>query len=536
MWHRSLLSTLKEAKERGLCLYGAGFWGEIAYKLFTKMGVNPLCFCDDDTNKWGMNYQGLKIYSLEDAVKIYPNAIYIVCVNNTRRRGEWNHTEYFNMMHSLEKCGVYDINSELRIKMYVYLLDIDDYSSLSQKKEQDMFEIKDIQNAIIFNHMSSSGSFYFEQLLDGNPNILCMPYSSVTFYNVYEYRLKYLEGEELLLEMMAQMLGYFHSKYEEEYCIRENIFGGWCVDEQGEFIYDVLLEPEEFFGYLKNALGMESRLKSFGHMMKVYTVAYNNCLGRRKKRGEVYWLFYHMHKPDYDITKMESIFMKSEFKRIENLMLIREPIRHCHSWIKTLVIEYQQNPVLTKNETFIHMLENEFGKRVQKKAGYEMKVIRFEDLKIQTEAILKKICEYLEIPFVDTMLDTTLNGYKIYFPKPTQEGMTYITGNDKSPIEPIDYSQILTVWDIARLNMICSKFKKAYGYANDVPEFTEFSHEMLEKLLERDFKFATITQNLIDEECKEEDKYDVNKYIKQLYKDYMYNYQDSIEYYDYFRV
>ena len=31
MWHKSILDTVRQAKERGMCLYGAGFWGEVAW-------------------------------------------------------------------------------------------------------------------------------------------------------------------------------------------------------------------------------------------------------------------------------------------------------------------------------------------------------------------------------------------------------------------------------------------------------------------------------------------------------------------------
>lgn len=37
VWHRSLLDTVKQARQRGLCLYGAGFWGEITYKVFSRI-------------------------------------------------------------------------------------------------------------------------------------------------------------------------------------------------------------------------------------------------------------------------------------------------------------------------------------------------------------------------------------------------------------------------------------------------------------------------------------------------------------------
>lgn len=116
--------------------------------------------------------------------------------------------------------------------------------------------------------MSNSGSYYLEQLLDGHPNILSLPYSGQVFWNVYENRLKTLEGEELLYEMMAQMLGYLHSQYENLFCIREHKFEEYCVNQDGEFIYDVLIDPTEFYYRLKEQFEDNIKLNSYAQMLK----------------------------------------------------------------------------------------------------------------------------------------------------------------------------------------------------------------------------------------------------------------------------
>ena len=120
MWHRSLLDTVNQAKKRGLCLYGAGFWGEIAYRLFCKMGCEPICYCDDNAEKWDTEYMGLPVYSLEDGVKRYPEAVYLVCVDVTKRAGTWNRADFNKMLQRLKESGVYDSHSELRVNVYLF--------------------------------------------------------------------------------------------------------------------------------------------------------------------------------------------------------------------------------------------------------------------------------------------------------------------------------------------------------------------------------------------------------------------------------
>ncbi len=536
MWHKSITDTINQAKEREMCLYGAGFWGEIAYRIFTKMGCNPVCFCDDAPEKCRQKYQDLPVYSLEEAVERYPNAVYLVCIDVEKRVGTWNRDGFTNMIRNLKKYGVYDSNSELRIPLYLYLLDLANVNDMDiVENREELICAEEIQNVVIFNHMSNSGSFYLEQLLDGHPDILTLPYSTHVFGLVYEHRLKYLEGTELLIEMGAQMFGYFHSAYGHLSCVKNNKFA-LIMDEKGQFMDDVLIHPDDFMRQLQiQFAGRKISLTSFGDMMKIYAAAYNNCLGR-KKRDTSYWLFYHMHKTNYDVADTYEYFHKDEFSRIENLIIIREPVQQCYSYVRRMIIKGKDNIILTKDADFIHTIKCEMGLNLEKRKGIDcVKVIRFEDLKFRSEETMRSLCDWMKIPYSDILSSTTTNGYEVYFPVFTADGVKYITGNDTTTVGEKNFSEALTVWDEARLNMIYSKFKKAYGYENDVPEFTEFDEAALEQILQKDFKFASIAQEVLDEYGRPEDKYDINEFIKKMYAEYMRGYKEETEYYDYIR-
>lgn len=92
--------------------------------------------------------------------------------------------------------------------------------------------------------------------------------------------------------------------------------------------------------------------------------------------------------------------------------------------------------------------------------------------------------------------------------------MKYITGNDTSAIGKKDFSEVLTLWDEVRLNMICIKFKHAYGYPCTVPDFEQFSRTFQQEMLKENFKFCDIVQQVLDEDGLPEDHYDVNQYVK----------------------
>lgn len=535
MWHRSIQETVDQAKIRGLCFYGAGYWGKIAYDIFKELGVLPICFCDDDIEKQKSQYCGIDVLSLEDACRNYPDAVFLPCIDVTKKVGTWNRLPYHHMLQKLKEFNVYDSNSELRILNYVFLLDLDN----SKKADiQDTEEIKaeDIKKLLILNHMSNSGSYYLEQLLDGHHNILSLPYSSHTYWILYQNRLQFLEDEELLIEMMAQMLGYMHSKYENLFCIREHKFEEYCAGKDGQFILDVLIDPNQFYYCLKRQFNGKIKLESYAHMLKVYVAAYSNCLNKKRDANTEYWLFYHMHMADFDVSKMTEFFSDKEFERIENLFIIREPVQQCFSWIKRFALVQRRSTFLKKDELFSQTLKSETGEMLKKKKGYDnVKVIRFEDLKYRQKDTINALCKWLDIPYMDILMTTTLNGITIYFPTYTKDGVKYITGNDKSAISKKDFSELFTLWDEVRLNIIYAKFKQIYGYECQAPDFEQFSKVFQQEMLKANFKFCDIVQQVLDEEGLPEDHYDVNQYVKKLYQTYMDTYDDNTEYYDYIK-
>lgn len=538
MWHKSLYDTAAQARARGLCLYGAGAVGDAAYQIFEKLGTAPLCYCDDDPKKAaeGNKRNGAPIYSLEEAKERYPEAVYLVCVDSARVIGKNNRANLDRMTERLKQHGLYDANSELRVVMYLFLLDIDDFfrRPCLDQEEDGLFAVRDLNYLLALNHMANSGSYYFEQLLDSHPNILCVPYSGSVWEKVYENRLKLLEGEELLIEMAAQMLGYFHSRHEASDCVRTSKFGNYCLGPDGEFLYECLIDPVLFMRHLRAAFEGEIKLTSCGHMLKAYFAAYNNCLGRRKAAGEAYWMLYHMHISNYNVERMYESISPGEFLRYENVLLIREPVQQCFTWMKRSILEEKEASVLIKGERdiFTQTLLCEMGSMTEKKEGFDnVKAVRFEDLKFHAKGSMKALCKWLGIPYDDILLETTLNGTCVYFPANTPEGVKYITGQDPAAVRKKDFREVMTLWDEARLSVVFSKFRAAYGYeTGGAPEFTELGSGFLKELLRQDFKLADLAQELIDKNFKEEDRYDVNAYVKELFLGYMEKYQEKGHY------
>lgn len=541
MWHRSFLFCIDEAKKRGLCLYGAGYWGNVAYHLFSLFDIVPVCYCDDDSSKVGRMINHIPVLALQDAATQFPDAVYIVCVDQTETCGSWGRVYQKKMIESLKLYHVYDSNSELRLAFYLFLADINGREGICQSKKiffnvsrDDLFCWNDLKNLAIINNMSNSGAWFFTQLLDMHSHILCLPYWE-TLENVYVNRLQYLEGDELIIEMTAQALGCLKSAYGDLECVGQHKFSNYCIDKNGAVIKEAYIDPLDFVSNLYLQFqDKDIKLHSYGQMLKIYFATYNNCLNRKYMPDVNYWMLYDMHKSNYDICNEYDNLSKEEFSRIENFILVREPVQHCFSWVKRYMLRLK-NQTASQKECIADIVESELGKNLERKEEYNnLQVIKFEDLKYRGRVTLKLLCKYLQIPFEESLMKTTLNGIEIYFPANTKDGVKYITGFDTAAVHQKDYSEILTPWDEVRLNIIYSEFKKAFHYPTEYPSFCTFEEATWKDLLKDDFKFATIIQKIVNDKLETPEKYDVNAFVKELYWKYMKNYdREAVTYYDF---
>ena len=282
--------------------------------------------------------------------------------------------------------------------------------------------------------------------------------------------------------MAAQMESHYHFTYDKEFMGDRAGIRAYAVNENGEFMSDVLVQADEFMKHLRmQFMGREICLDSLGHMIKVYAAVYNGCLGRKKKDGGMdgFWILYHMHEINWDVAKAYKYFNRDEFFRIENLFIVREPVQQLYSFLRYSLNKNKANLWVKNDEAFVHVMKSEMGLTLEKKKGIEnVQVVRMEDLKTHPYETMLALCKWLNSVYYDSLSVTTINHIQVYYPAMTENGFQYITGNDMMTVKRKNFSEYLTLWDEVRLNIIYAKFKRAYGYQNDVPEFTEFSEDM----------------------------------------------------------
>ena len=536
-WNRGLMEIVRQSKKRALVLYGAGFWGKISYQIFEIVGAAVTAFADDDNVKRGGSYCGLPVYSLQKCKELYADAVYVICVDEGKRGRENQRKERYAMKANLEALQLWDLDSEIHMSYYTFLLEANPlcyYEAEAFMHKETCYTLADVNNLIIFNHMGESGATYFDQLLDGHANIISIP-GGVPGEAVYENRLKKLNGTELLIEIMAQMNGLFHGSL-EKITYAERFLHGHMDSEGNQLSDNILIHAKDYLAYLVQLFDGDFTLHSYGHLLKILSAAYANCIGKKKMLEHDNWFFYHMHvfAPDFDALSKR---FEKEFEKVVQLYLIREPIRRLYSLFSRLLHTEKANKDEFKKNRLQEWLLAGTGCYLKTITNEDknIRVMRFEDLKRANKETMLLLCEWLGIPYDECLEKTTVNGALTYFTHYDEKGQKhFITGNDTSALQPRPMDDLFSHWDIARLELVYSKFKQAYGYGLEAPGFETLTESARNEIFQTEFKFGSaIREHMGIEMYETEDEfhYDVNAAIRQTFETFMTENQGEIMFY-----
>lgn len=497
-FYRSVYSVAAQGRERGLVFYGAGFWGEVSFRIFAKIQVYPVCFCDDAPEKQGTLFvrdgHTVPVLSLDEAAEKYPNAVYIATAASgaSAPRTEMN--------HRLKERGLLDENSGFHPLRYLFLLEggLEALAAPKVPGEQE-FKPDQLNRMMVLNHMSSSGIIYLDTLLDGHPNVLniVMLGENVPLQDIYRERLQYLEDEELVLETASQMTPYLATGFPE------TVFSGAIHRPAAYYYWNELGAPEEriylpaerFVSALGGVLRGKGRV-SFAFLLKAIFAAYQNTLGTKCVSNQDCWILYERHKFNYDLCELDGLLFPGDFHRVEYWFIIREPIRHIFSWLKRMYLNAvpEEAWFFGRPEAYLGRLACDIGamlKQDERNKEKTVKIVRFEDTKRRLHDTMQSICDSLEIPFDPCVLNTTANSIPVYFPSGSQTRL--VLGTDSmAALERKDFSSLMSDYDIFRLNLVFQDFRRTFGYDCDMPDYRQFSKAFLQELFQEPFRFEPL--------------------------------------------
>ena len=143
--------------------------------------------------------------------------------------------------------------------------------------------------------------------------------------------------------------------------------------------------------------------------------------------------------------------------------------------------------------------------------------VKFETIKTRPEETLACICESLELPWNDNILETTSHGKVAKY----TTGNVVIKNFDLRPVYNL-YEEYFSDFDRFRINMIFSKDQKRFGYS--YVSCREFSKCQLQEMYLKPFRFEsslTSENNYHEEDFRKNFMNKVNDYFQHVRREYI---------------
>jgi hypothetical protein len=253
-----------------------------------------------------------------------------------------------------------------------------------------------------------SGSLFLQSLLDNHPNILMTPaLYSHRFYDFWEKHNNKKLGE--IIDLFMSCHAYWFSP--EEAIKHHGLHQ--MGPEMNESIY---VSPEIFRQALIQII--ENHLQEFP-LRKLFFIAiylaYNYALDRETKE-QIVIVF-----PIHSSPQRHASYLIEDFPDVKFIHVIREPIQNIGSAIKHII--YNQLPVNALECAFAVVINNHVkhwgngyytkGDRPYfKKIVNASRAVKLEDIHVKPKETIKMICQWINIPWDDCLVESTFNGKK----------------------------------------------------------------------------------------------------------------------------
>lgn len=218
---------------------------------------------------------------------------------------------------------------------------------------------------------------------------------------------------------------------------------------------------------------------------RVIHKAWDESIG---KNSEIKTIFFHIHNPD----TIELASALIGFKKIKFLNIVRNPLQAVESWMLMCVQDLSSPELLLKGyQSAIEKLQltlQQAGNIVYK--IYPSTTIRLEDIKRNTDATLKKLCEWLEVKDDACLRHPTFAGIEYEPPASTP-----VNGFETSNLERKP-GALFSENDQRVMDLLLYPIAVQYGYREADPEYLEREIAWYKLLISEalDFEKAILSQ------------------------------------------
>ena len=212
---------------------------------------------------------------------------------------------------------------------------------------------------------------------------------------------------------------------------------------------------------------------------KLIHIAYEKALNKSEIKKSI---FYHIHNPD--------LYSKFNFKASSPdanwLMMVREPIQSCESWVKEDFSNNQHLSILRKIESMLFQIDDDVF-RSQRSVG-----VRLEDLKERPKETILALCKWMGIDEEDSLYEMTAQGKKWWGdPSSPDYGKEAMTPFVKSSIKR-KVGSVFSDTDQFILRTLFYPFSVRFSYAVD--NLDQFKKDLyrVRPMLDQVFDFERI--------------------------------------------
>lgn len=362
-----------------------------------------------------------------------------------------------------------------------------DYALLGKKKVR-VNEIK----RIVFNWFTfgGNGTLFLHEIIDSHPNILCL--SQCTALSDFQYiYLKYLHNKpvaaairDLKQAMSADPIVQYR--------------GG-----MGDFVEE--REFPKFFMHLASVL-RDISIPKKDEWFKGFFLAYSYMIKRDLEQRIAPMIYFHIHASSfYTNSYIES--MKDMFESFPYFVSVSTVRKLCKAFGSAIrgLIQYEE-PYMAKVKNGLQglctvLLADQEYMDADDPYYSKRHMIRFEDLKLYPKATLSRLCEVIDVPWDDHLLQCSHRGIL------TPNGFDCGTIYHKS-------EQYVNAFDLYRLEALLHRHYEAWGYRSAYyDDISVYSEDEFVNMFKFPFKFEL----LFEKELLPEEKEEIQQLRENLY-------------------
>ena len=341
-------------------------------------------------------------------------------------------------------------------------------------------------------HFGRSGTGLLHSLLDSHPQISTLPSIYLSeFFDSWVWESLIAGGRN---EIADRFIAMYPVLFDATSCTAVRSLSGISITNMGfkEGMTALGENKDEVFTVDVNKFRKEliSQVACAGNLdpmlfFKLVHAAFDRALGSLDQKEII---FYHLHNPSCH-AKLN--FARYE-QRAELVVMIREPLQSCESWIHQ---SFRVNDYMGVTRRIVKMLfaVDDYIYQYWKSVG-----VRLEDLKRYPEKTIPALCDWIGIKETSSLYEMTAQGRKWWgdpsSPNFTKDGMLpFSTG----PIER-EIGYIFSDYDQSILKTLFYPFSAKFGYQNQDSKNFLKNLKKIKPLLSEPFDFEKQIAKALD--------------------------------------